>query len=70
MTKDFIKFLALNEVKRSIADWNDIRESYVKFLEKETDPTAKDKWIALIQEAEHYIMKNTELLKEVDGYEF
>lgn len=69
MTKDLIKWLALNGVKRSMEEWIKLRDQYFSYLDKETDPVARDKWISLIQEANHYLAEDRRLLKEVDEYE-
>ena len=70
MTKDFIKWLAVEGLKKSIEEWSKLKERYIGYLSKETNDIVKETWIYLIKQADDSIDYNNKLLKEVKDYEF
>lgn len=68
MTKDLIKWLAMQEVKRSIKEWSDLKEKYIKYLKDGTEKSVN--WESLIEEANIAIERNNKLLKEIQEYNF
>ena len=70
MTKDFIKWLAVEGLKKSIEEWSKLKERYIGYLSKETNDVVKNTWIYLIKQVDDSIDYNNKLLKEVKDYEF
>ena len=70
MTKDFIKWLAIEGLKKSIEEWSKLKERYIGYLSKETNDVVKNTWIYLIKQVDDSIDYNNKLLKEVKDYEF